>query len=106
MKGCLRVLEQVGTCSLRQMKGWRNEYSPPELLYLKLTILSIEAKRGGFLFKASDKGESPIKESSFVNDFVFNRIHDTITRIQLSHIQIYKKMVQLAFRIKTVISSN
>ena len=65
-------------------------YSPPELLYLKLTILSIEAKRGGFLFKASDKGESPIKESSFVNDFVFNRIHDTITRMQLSHIQIYK----------------
>ena len=38
-------------------------YSPPELLYLKLTILSIEAERGGFLFKPSDKGESPIKES-------------------------------------------
>ena len=33
---------------------------------------------------------SPIKECTFVNDFVFNRILDTITRIPLGYIQIYK----------------
>ena len=66
-------------------------YSPPELLYLKLTILSIEAERGGFLLEYYVYNYvPPIKESSFVNNFVFNRIHDTITRMQLSHIQIYK----------------
>ena len=65
--------------------------SPPELLYLKLTIISIGAKREGFLFKNYVYNYvSPIKESSFVNDFVFNRILDTITRIPLGYIQIYK----------------
>ena len=54
-------------------------YSPPELLYLKLTILSIEAERGGFLLEYYVYNYvPPIKESSFVNNFVFNRIHDTI----------------------------
>ena len=79
-KICVRLFERSkATINMRFAVNERY-LSPPELLYLKLTILLIEVKRGGFLFKASDKGESPIKESSFVNDFVFNRIHDTITR--------------------------
>ena len=68
-----------------------------EVLYSIFQIFTIGAKRGVFLsiknhfygynlvlhdtMAASDNGESPIKESSFVNDFVFNRIHDTITRM-------------------------
>ena len=93
-----------------------------QVLYSIFHIFMIGAKRRVFLsiknsfygynpalhdtMVASDKGEFPIKKSSFVNNLVFNRIHDTITRTQLSHIQIYKKMVQFAFRIKTVISSD
>ena len=101
---------------------WRQNYSTLEVLYSIFHIFTIGAKREVFLsiknhfygynpalhdtMAASDKGKSQIKESSFVNDFVFDGIYDTITRMQLSHIQIYKKMVQLAFRIKTVISSD
>ena len=93
-----------------------------EVLYSIFQIFTIGAKRGVFLsiknsfygcnlalhdtMAASDNGESPIKESSFVIDFISNRIHDTITRMQLSHIQIYIKMVQLAFRIRIVIPSD
>ena len=100
---------------------WRQN-SILEVLYSIFHIFTIGAKREVFLsiknhfygynpalhdtMAASDNGESPIKESSFVIDFISNRIHDTITRMQLSHIQIYKKMVQLAFRIETVIRSD
>ena len=79
---CVRLFER--SRAARNLRFAVNEgyYSPPELLYLKLTILSIEPKRGGFLFKNYVYNYvSPIKESSFVNDFVFNRIHDTITRM-------------------------
>ena len=100
---------------------WRQN-STFEVLYSIFHIFTIGANRGMFLsiknsfygynlalhdtMAPSDKGEFPIKKSSFVNNLVFNRIHDTNTRTQLSHIQIYKKMVQFAFRIKTVISSD
>ena len=93
---------------------WRQN-STLEVLYSTFHIFTIGAKREVFLsiknhfygynpalhetMAASDKGKSQIKEISFVNNFFFYGIHDTITRMQLSHIQIYKKMVQLDFRI-------
>ena len=91
--------------NLRFASYWRQNPTLEDL-YSIFHTFTIGAKRKVFLsiknsfygynpalqdtMAASDKGESPIKESSFVNDFVFNRIHDTITRMQLSHIQIYK----------------
>ena len=120
----LKIMCITKSKSLRNLRfaSYRRQNPTPEVLYSIFHIFTIGAKRGVFIsiknhfygynpalhdtMAASDKGKSQIKESSFVNDFVFDGIHDTITRMQLSHIQIYKKMVQLAFRIKTVISSD
>ena len=79
-KLCVRLFESSRAARDFQFAVNERYLSPPELLYLKFTIFTIGAKRRGFLFENYVYNYAPpIKESSFVNNFVFNRIHDTIT---------------------------
>ena len=89
------IMKSESPRNLRFASYWRHNPTL-EVLYSIFQIFTIGAKRGVFLsiknsfygcnlalhdtMAASDKGEFLIKKSSFVNDFVFDGIHDTITR--------------------------